>query len=124
MTYAFGTGTNPDVTVNLANAISIIPPIGKKLKGFYAWIYSGQSIEMGFIKSDIVTPTSGIGSETNTNRRFIQKFALETSIRQPVYYELTLDDADVPAGSQYFPMIINTSGSSQGLRFCIIYIIE
>jgi hypothetical protein len=121
--YGFGTGTNPDITANLVSSLSIIPPIGKKLKGFYAWIYSGQSIEIGFIKSDIVTPTGGTGSETNTNRRFIQKFALGTSYRQPIYHEITLDDADAPSGSQYFPLVINNHGSSQALRFCIIYII-
>ena len=124
LSYTLGTGTNPSITDNLSSAMSIIPPLGKKLKGFYFWSNSGVGFEIGILKSDVLTPSSLTTADTNTNRRFIQKFALGNNLRQPEYHELTMDDADAVTGSQYFPCVINTSGSTQALRFCAIYIIE
>lgn len=121
--FGLGTGTNPSITVDLSSSLSIIPPLGKKLKGFYFWSNSGVGFEIGFIKSDVITPSSLTSADTNTNRRFIQKFALGNNQRQPTYFEITNDDADASSGSQYFPCIINTSGSTQSLRFCAIYIL-
>lgn len=124
LSYTLGTGTNPSITADLSTAMSIIPPIGKKLKGFYIWTNSGVGFEIGILKSDVLTPSTLTTNDTNTNRRFIQKFALGNNQRQPTYHEITSDDADASAGSQYFPCVINTSGSTQSLRFCAIYIIE
>ncbi len=124
LSYSLGTGTNPSITADLSSAISIIPPIGKKLKGFYFWNYSGLQLEFGFLKSDVITPSTNTTADTNTNRRFIQKFSFGNNYRQPVYHEITMDDTDAVSGSQYFPCVINSSGSTQSLRFCAIYIIE
>lgn len=124
LSYTLGTGANPSITADLSTAMSIIPPIGKKLKGFYIWTNSGVGFEIGILKSDVLTPSTLTTNDTNTNRRFIQKFALGNNQRQPEYHEITSDDADASAGSQYFPCVINTSGSTQSLRFCAIYIIE